>query len=405
MSMTRNDRRFAEAGQALVIMTLAMVAALAMVALIVDGGNAWVQQRNTQNGADAAANAGATMLGQRLKGDTILDSQVATAIAQSAAANFITVPHAYYTDMCGVGLKLDGTAASDQVNYTDAAEVGGGSLPAEYLPDLPSCPSASVGPVRGVVTLGEHQFGTFIAPIIGINTLTASTRATAVSGYLQTGNMLPIAFNEAVTSCDNEGNAVVSAGTTYPTYTRLVLPICKVGSGNVGFIDFSPPNGGINELVACSQTPCDSPVTLPVWVDIAQPGGTSSKPLEDALNQHDGEVVLLPMFAGTCTGQPSDPTAVNTVTPFGCTAPETFNDLNGQNAWYRLTSVGAFELEHAYLNGSNVAECNPPWSDPQLYPSSDCLIGQFVDFITDGTVGSGISFYGSTKAIGVQLIK
>ena len=50
--MTRT-RRTHEAGQALVIMAIAIVAVIAGVGLIIDGGNAWAQQRISQNGNDA----------------------------------------------------------------------------------------------------------------------------------------------------------------------------------------------------------------------------------------------------------------------------------------------------------------------------------------------------------------
>jgi len=53
-----------QAGQVLVLLALGIVAMLAMVGLIVDGGNAFAQQRNTQNGADSAADAGALALAQ-----------------------------------------------------------------------------------------------------------------------------------------------------------------------------------------------------------------------------------------------------------------------------------------------------------------------------------------------------
>jgi len=45
-------------GQSLIIITLALVATLALAALVVDGGNAYVQRRRMQNAADAGALAG-----------------------------------------------------------------------------------------------------------------------------------------------------------------------------------------------------------------------------------------------------------------------------------------------------------------------------------------------------------
>ena len=48
----------AESGQAIIVMVGAILLSVALVATIVDGGNVLAQQRVTQNGADATAEAG-----------------------------------------------------------------------------------------------------------------------------------------------------------------------------------------------------------------------------------------------------------------------------------------------------------------------------------------------------------
>lgn len=60
MSLIRGGRRSerAERGQVLVIFTIAAVAIIAMVGLVIDGGWTFVQRRDEQNVADAAAMAG-----------------------------------------------------------------------------------------------------------------------------------------------------------------------------------------------------------------------------------------------------------------------------------------------------------------------------------------------------------
>ena len=69
-TMVRSDN---ERGQILVIVAAGLVAIIAMVALVVDGGFAWAKQRDTQNAADASAEAGATMLMENLAGVTPLN--------------------------------------------------------------------------------------------------------------------------------------------------------------------------------------------------------------------------------------------------------------------------------------------------------------------------------------------
>ena len=92
-----------------------MLLAVAMVGTIVDGGNVLAQQRVAQNGVDAAAEAGAVLLAGRLSGASDpsggWDVNINARIAQVASANNVTVRAAYYTDICGIPLKSDGTAA------------------------------------------------------------------------------------------------------------------------------------------------------------------------------------------------------------------------------------------------------------------------------------------------------
>ena len=60
-----SGRRSAQ-GQMIVIAALAMVAIVAMVGLVIDGGAVFAQQRLAQNGSDAAATAGALIVAENL---------------------------------------------------------------------------------------------------------------------------------------------------------------------------------------------------------------------------------------------------------------------------------------------------------------------------------------------------
>ena len=119
-----------------------MVALLSMVALAVDGGNAFAQRRRMQNAADAAAIAGARVSG--LGGNT---TQVGAAVNQYALAN-----------------------GADAVSWT-------------YL--------------NGQTTVrvtASRTFPTFFAGIAGIWEMTASGTGEASLDYLSgAGNLLPMA--------------------------------------------------------------------------------------------------------------------------------------------------------------------------------------------------------------------
>jgi hypothetical protein len=424
-SAHRDPRR--ERGQVLALMVLSLVAVLGMVGLIVDGGSAWAHQRLDQNGADAASEAGATQLGKRIAntdpalGSAYWDGKVAEAVAASATANGITIPAAYYTDICGVLLTPGGTKAT---GVGDAAVVGAGSLPLTIGPAPADCPSLddSVGPVAGVEAHGQLTSPVYFARILGISDFIVSTQATAVAGYLEqvcsgpsSGQciLLPVATFYNLIACDGPGNAIDS-GTGYPTvYNQtVVLPICKNSSGNVGWLDFTGGGGGTAELIDCieranSSDPCQSTIVTPSWWNIAQAGGTSSKPLEDALNEYDGEIVLMPIFNLMCQSGP-DQSLAATPPNYGCPASEvcTLSDQGCNPNWYHLQPFAAFRLGHVYTNGNPVAECNPPWSDPNpdANDTTNCIIGEFVDYSIggNGTVGPNPNGSG---VIGVQLIK
>jgi Flp pilus assembly protein TadG len=62
MPASSGQRRDAQRGQILVLFTLALVAMIAMVGLVIDGGGAYAQRRGQQNAADVAALAGADAL-------------------------------------------------------------------------------------------------------------------------------------------------------------------------------------------------------------------------------------------------------------------------------------------------------------------------------------------------------
>ncbi|HEY5629912.1 MAG TPA: pilus assembly protein TadG-related protein [Candidatus Limnocylindrales bacterium] len=426
-----HTRREGMRGQALVLMVGAMVAVIAAVALIIDGGNAVAHQRISQNGADAAAEAGAVIMAERFAGANDpaagWDSAVRDAVNASAAANGITVSAAYYTDICGIPLKEDGTAALNAdgtYDYTDAQRVGAG-LPATSTTN-PDCPSRTVGPAAGVLVMAHNDVATYLAGAIGITSIGVSTQATAAAGYLQescaaaAGNacgLLPIAVPVDVISC-LQHNTLVDQQTPWPVdgHTVSVIPLCSNSPGNVGWLDWTPPSGGTTELINTISHPNNPAIPLPSWQYVTSTGNPNTSNLEDAIRAYDGQIVLVPQFDLTCNPGPNgtpDSTvpAVNTGDNYGCPP----GDLggNGSNQWYRMPSFAHLQLcissdpdcaaggyDHgAYINGNNSAIC-------AAGGSTSCLVGKFESIISTGTIGAGFGGgQGFSKAIGVQLIK
>jgi len=254
-----------QTGQAIVVMVVAIVVAVAMVGTIVDGGNVLAQQRVTQNGADATAESGAVILAQRLAGASTpsggWDANIAARLAQTATANHIVLEAAYYTDICGIPLQPDGSGAinADRTeNLPLALQVGNftGSLPGGTA-TAPDCPNRLVGPVAGVLVIARKDVGAYVAGAIGIRSFRVNTRATAVAGYLQgycdatEGHycaLMPLAMPVNAISCDGQHNPV---DTKSPWTFNIVykVPLCSTSSGNVGWLDWTPKAGGAGEVV------------------------------------------------------------------------------------------------------------------------------------------------------------
>ena len=86
---SRSDER----GQILVLFTLALVAMIAMVGLVIDGGAAYAQRRTQQNAADLAALAAADALynGQTQGQAATIAQGVASTNAYAHNVNGVTV--------------------------------------------------------------------------------------------------------------------------------------------------------------------------------------------------------------------------------------------------------------------------------------------------------------------------
>ncbi|MBI2782077.1 MAG: Tad domain-containing protein [Chloroflexi bacterium] len=430
-----------QSGQALVVMVGVMFLSIAILAVIIDGGNVLTQQRVVQAGSDSTAEAGAVVLATRLAGvpEPLAgwDATIAAKVAQSAAANNMTVKAAYYTDICGIPLRADGTAALKVDGSEDLAVamgVGGGSLPGGTA-TTPDCPALTVGPVAGVMVIGEKNVGTFVARAIGVPSVGVNTRATAVAGYLQgycpadQGEwcaVLPVTIPVNQVTCDGQNN-VVPGSTAWPWNTVLTVPLCKNSPGNVGWLDWTPPGGGAKELVCSIVNPDNPLITLPSWQWVPATGNTngggkcadddtgiSYTGVEEAIRKYNGQIVLIPQFDLTCLVKNGDPNPVSTKptieTPpyYGC--PNLPGGGNGQNLWYRMPSFAFFQLcdpgmagcsgrNGAYIQGNDAAVCDTGNG------ATSCLVGTFTDVMGDGTVGPGNGSGTGSKAVGVQLIK
>jgi Flp pilus assembly protein TadG len=366
--LTRRSTARSEQGQVLVIVAVGLLAMIAMVALVVDGGHAWGQQREAQNGADASSEAGAVRLAQNLpfiaagKTQPYTDSGVATEVQDKATDNGIIIGQAIYTNFAGDPLP--------------------GPIAVGSLGNVPPPAAAS-----GVQVKADKDFDTFLAGVIGFQTMTAHAQATAVSASLDTlppNSTLPVTVPNTITSCDGSGNLIPGTD-PWVVGNYYAVPLCKGGPGNVGWLDWSPPAGGTSELENSVLHPDNPEMTVPDWFFVAQTGNLNAAGVEDALNAKHGSIVYIPLFDATCDTEP-----VGTGKGDCTTGPGT-----GQNQYYHFPSYAAFELDRvdfdAGCSGQN---------------STGCFFGTFKDVLGPGTLRAGNGNQESPLGIvGVQLIK
>jgi Flp pilus assembly protein TadG len=376
-------RRAAEGGQIVVIAALAMIVMIAFGALVLEGGNAYAQQRVVQNGADSIADAGAVRLGQKLAGVATVDGDVLAVMNTSATANRIDSFIGRYTDVTGKYLDTSGTVVTDPAA---AARVGAGTIP-------PNTQGVSVG--------GTRNFPTFLGRAVGFNSFDASADATAITGRLAGGLLLPIVLPVSIVDCDTNGSLgsvpedewqlsqpPVAPATT-PNGTEYIIPLCKTGGGSFQVLDLDPS-------LRCDDEVADPPFIewdlLPVIVD-SDNGNNCAKPITDYVNDNlHFKTVLIPICDNAFGSEPC-------------------GTEGGSRATYRITRLASFFIDYMDdTNNRNNSKCQggvgstgQPLVSIAGNGSSSCIVGWFVRWFKSGPVGSGP--VGNSDAIGVQLIK
>ena len=361
-------------GQVLVIAALAMVSLIGGVALVLEAGNAYAHQREAQNGSDAVANAGATVLAENLGGIAKTDADVVAAMNTVSSANLLDSYLGYYTDVTGDLLTPGGVTTT---SLAAASRVGDGSIP----------PNA-----QGVQAASSKLFGTTFARVLGFNQFTASAEATSVAGALSGGRIMPVVFPVNIVDCETNGDLGTGEldwqmsdpdgpdGDDDPEGQEYIVPLCKTGGGSFMLLDL---DGTMNN--------CDDEVTsnfktqfaaFPVEVQ-SDNGNNCASRMVDEVNAKAGGPVLIPICDGECT------------------------TTGGSNATYHVIRVVSFFLDYmSDQNGGQNVACEG--NGTTLIPiagngSSSCMAGWFVRYVSKGPVTGG-PIQGA-GAIGIQLVK
>lgn len=385
-------------GQVLVIVAAGMVVFVAMVALVIDGGHAWGQQRDAQNGADATSLQGAIMLAEnqpyRLGGETQpnTDADIEAQLLVMAGLNNLVLDEAYYTTFAGDRLA--------------------GPIEVGSLGDVPPPATAF-----GVEVVGHKDFDTFLAGIVGWNTMTAGVTATAATGPIEGfggETVLPVTFPITITGCDNTNDPVQHPdGDRWELDEYYVVPLCGSGPGNVGWIDWDPTAGGMSELIDAVNNFDNDPIVIPEWHWMTSTGNQSTPGLEAALAQYavppdpqsnkpPGYTVLIPLFDSTCDNEPSD-TGIEPQT--GGDRPCDFGPGHGSQLWYHFADWTAFELDWVDLNGKDKCDLSHVIPNTPGNGSTGCFAGHFRQYQGPGILGAPDGSETEYTLWGTDLIK
>jgi len=207
-------------GQILALFALSMVVIILAVALVIDGGNALLQRRASQNASDFAALAGARIVATWIDDDTVngTDANVVSTINVTIAANG------------GSAVSYGSPNGPQYVSRSGAFTgwVGSGTIPAT---------------TEGVTVGSSRTFHPYLLGIIGSGDWTASAVATARGGYASAppiGNVFPagisLAFFETYPFCTGDVGSSPDCEPQHLTPGNLNVP------GGFGWLKFGAQN-------------------------------------------------------------------------------------------------------------------------------------------------------------------
>lgn len=191
-----------EEGQSVIILGAVLLGFIALLALVVDTGNAYVQRRIAQNATDAAALAAGTELAMtdirdsHYTGGRTDEERIWQAVIRVAEANGIP-------DTNGVpGDRINDNLVAYFINAQG-----------ERVPNTENLPNNRGVPrdkdIAGVAVESTLNFNTYFARLIGFQDLETGANALALappdSGVCSAGNLFPIAVSQELFQGEGEG--------------------------------------------------------------------------------------------------------------------------------------------------------------------------------------------------------
>ncbi len=200
----------------MVIFALSIVGLVALLALVVDGGNIYVQRRTAVTAADAGALAGTRALKNATASSDVaaIRTDLTTFVQANGFGTQAGTPCAYFVDTAGNPIA------------------GGGIVNAGTVAGCPALTGLIPNGASGVHVDSHIRFNTFLAGMLRVSVLDADAHATGQVGVLTTynaGNVPLIACGGGsgaalrVTTAPNNGVTAKSGNRYYATLTNRTL--------------------------------------------------------------------------------------------------------------------------------------------------------------------------------------
>ncbi len=295
-----------EGGQILVLFTLVLVVLILVTGLVVDGGNAFLNRRDSQNSSDLGALAGTKRLA-----DYYVDYPNAPFTASDNA----------YT---AIATRMTENGCTTADNCTWTATYVGPRVGANFqeLGPVGATDTVVPGAVSGTEAMGirvdaTRIASTFFLGVIGQSSWTIKTTAAAESGQpagAPASQILPIALVSPPTM--DEGNIYsLTSGSN--------------GPGNFGWLSWTGANSA-GSLANSLCTPDNPAFSLPYQFP-GDPGTTNASSVRACLQEWvaNQQTVLIPIVLKS-----NDPNA-----PAGCST-----GAQGNNFHYCVTGLAAFVI-------------------------------------------------------------
>jgi Flp pilus assembly protein TadG len=335
--LTNRPSRRTERGQMVVLFAITLTVVVLGVGLVIDGGNALVQRRGSQNASDFAALAGARIIAEWIGGDTTngTDANVKAAIANAvttnggAAVTFGSPSGPVYVNQGGAIVPSAGVAASF---------VGNGTIPTG---------------AAGVQVSANRTWRPFFLGIIGVNNWNAAASATAKGGFSAGGpgtdgsGLFPAgiakSFFDAFPFCSGD----ISTDPASPCYPKNLTPGNLNVPGGFGWLKFGCTGYGLGQDPPANIGGCGNSKPF-LQGEIDPSGNTYGCCTEVGIAGLD-RIGSLPGNKASADCSYYIDNQITVTVPVWDTAGG-----NGSNGWYHIIGFAGFQITDCF-GGKNIS--------------------------------------------------